>query len=221
MSQPDTDLPPIPEVDLARAGLDFDSDDFGTYSYCTDSTAFSSIFESFLTLIFPFFPLPSLTEIMSDPSYPGQWRISGQYIENIAKMTHWEYPEAVARFGRQLEALGIAKELQRRGAMDGDLVMVDEYDFEFNSRMTNLYIPEELLEKEAMLERKSAGGKGDENDVDDDEISWRPFQQGGFLDVDSDELVGFMESDDWDLLDDDFEDDDDFVYTDDEIWTSS
>jgi GTP-binding protein len=31
MAQPDTDLPPIPEVNLARAGLDFDSDDYGMY----------------------------------------------------------------------------------------------------------------------------------------------------------------------------------------------
>ncbi|KAG7368146.1 GTP1/OBG-domain containing protein [Nitzschia inconspicua] len=184
MSQPDTDLPPIPEINLAKAGLDFDSDDY---------------------------------EIISDPSYPGQWRISGEYIENIAKMTHWEYPEAVARFGRQLEALGIAKELELRGAMDGDLVMVNEYDFEFNSRMTNLYIPQELLEKEKRMEAK-ANGKSDE---DDDEIAWRPFSQGGFLDVDSDELVGFMDSDEWELLDDDFEDGDDFVFEDDdEVWTS-
>merc|ERR1740117_1493805 len=87
-------------------------------------------------------------EIMSDPSYPGQWRVSGMYIEQIAKMTHWEYPEAVARFGRQLDALGISKELEVRGAVDGDLVMVDEYDFEFNSCFTNQYIPQDLLDKE-------------------------------------------------------------------------
>jgi GTP-binding protein len=31
MAQPDTDLPPIPEVNLARAGLDFDSDDYGMF----------------------------------------------------------------------------------------------------------------------------------------------------------------------------------------------
>ena len=94
------------------------------------------------------------TEILSDPSYPGQWRISGEYIENIARMTHWEYPEAIARFGRQLEALGIAKELQLRGAMDGDLVMVDEYDFEFNPGLTNPYIPQELLEKDSEYEQQ-------------------------------------------------------------------
>lgn len=60
-AQPEPDLPPPPEIDLSKAGLDYDSDDF---------------------------------EIQSDPSYPGQWRVSGEHIEQIAKMTHWEYPEA-------------------------------------------------------------------------------------------------------------------------------
>jgi GTPase len=31
MVQPDTDLPPIPEINLAMAGLDFDSDDYGMW----------------------------------------------------------------------------------------------------------------------------------------------------------------------------------------------
>ena len=30
-AQPEADLPPPPEIDLGKAGLDFDSDDFGTY----------------------------------------------------------------------------------------------------------------------------------------------------------------------------------------------
>jgi GTP-binding protein len=29
--QPDADLPALPEIDLSKAGLDYDSDDFGTY----------------------------------------------------------------------------------------------------------------------------------------------------------------------------------------------
>ena len=86
-AQPLPDLPPPPEIDLSKAGLDFDSDDF---------------------------------EIQSDPAYPGQFRVSGEYIEQIARMTHWEYPEAVERFGRQMEALGISEELCQRGAEDGD-----------------------------------------------------------------------------------------------------
>lgn len=184
-SQPESELPPIPEIDLARAGLDFDSDDY---------------------------------EIISDPSYPGQWRVTGEYIENIAKMTHWEYPEAVSRFGRQLDALGIAKELQVRGALDGDLVMVGEYDFEFNPGLTNPYIPQELLEKDARME---AIRNGQTDEDGDGEIAWRPFTQGGFLDVDVDELVGFTESDDWELLNGDFEDEDFVFDEDDEVWTYS
>jgi Obg family GTPase CgtA-like protein len=153
------------------------------------------------------------TEIISDPSYPGQWRVSGEYIEQIARMTHWEYPEAVARFGRQLDAVGIAQELQHRGAETGDLVMVDEYDFEFNPNLTNMYIPQELLERE---ERQGKPVKEEE----DEAVPWRPFPQGGFLDVDTDELVGFSESEDWDLLDDDWDDDDDFEFSEDEVWTA-
>jgi GTPase len=33
MAQPDTDLPPIPEINLAMAGLDFDRDDYGMYTF--------------------------------------------------------------------------------------------------------------------------------------------------------------------------------------------
>jgi Obg family GTPase CgtA-like protein len=157
------------------------------------------------------------TEIMSDPSYPGQWRLQGEYIEQIARMTHWEYPEAVARFGRQLDALGIADELLLRGAEDGDLVMVNEYDFEFDPTKTNPYIPQELLDQEArfgMPETKDGDGDG--------EMPWRPYSKGGFLDVDAGELVGFAESDDWDLLDDDDDfNGEDFAYADDEVWTYS
>ena len=127
-------------------------------------------------------------------------------------MTHWEYPEAVERFGRQLDALGIAAELQRRGAVDGDLVMVDKFDFDFAPGMTNPYIPHELLEKDAMYEEElSSGGML----VDEPGAQWRPFRSGGYLDEDSEELVGFNEFDDWDLLDEaemeefDYEEDDD------------
>lgn len=192
----------VPEIDFSKAGLDYDSDDF---------------------------------EIMNDPAYPGQWRISGPYIEQVAKMTHWEYPEAIERFGRQLDALGISSELEQRGAVDGDLVMVDEYDFEFAPSMTNPYIPQELLDIEdhnddsvnfmssSTSKKKKHTQKGSDN-KDENNISWRPFSEGGYLDVDTDELDGFNnEEGDWDLLDaataefneEDFDDDDD-----DQMWTS-
>jgi len=191
-AQPDEDLPALPEIDFSNSGLDFDSDDY---------------------------------EIISDPAYPGQWRVSGSYIEQVAKMTHWEYPEAVERFGRQLEALGIAAELERRGAVDGDLVMVDEYDFDFAPGQTNPYIPPELLEEDALYEEDKNGQRRailvDEPEGGGDR-PWRPFSKGGYMDVDTDELMGFDEDGEWDLLDDDtFDDEGNFEYDDDEIWTAT
>ena len=167
-------------------------------------------------------------EIQSDPAYPGQWRIVGKYIEQTALMTIWEYPEAVQRFGRILTATGMAEELTRRGAVEGDLIMIGDYDFEFSPNLTNPYIPEGLLEQEKMFEQRNNAGSTEE-----EEQPWRPFPQGGFLDVDMEELDGFAnESGDWDLLEEDgdgeskydfFEndsDDDFFLSDDDEIWTS-
>jgi GTPase len=185
LSQPESDIPLSAEIDLSKAGLDHDSDDF---------------------------------TIQSDPSYPGQWRVQGPYIQQIARMTHWEYPEAVERFGRQLQALGIADELTRRGAADGDLIMIDEFDFDFSPGMTNIYIPTELLEKDDIFNKKQQALPAE--DVEE-EAPWRPYREGGYMDVDSEELVGFGELDDWDLLeDDDLDDDGNFVYDDDEVWTA-
>jgi len=166
-------------------------------------------------------------EIISDPAYPNQWRIKGTYIEQIAKMTHWEYPEAVERFGRQLQALGIADELTARGAIDGDLVMIDKYDFDFSPGMTNPYIPAELLEKDAMygdmrkLKTGKSGGNGRlvEDREEDEEPAWRPFSKGGYLDMDRDEIVEFNDDGEWDLLEDDFDLSPEFLDGD-EIWTS-
>eukprot|EP00546_Thalassionema_frauenfeldii_P010286 CAMPEP_0178908032 /NCGR_PEP_ID=MMETSP0786-20121207/7697_1 /TAXON_ID=186022 /ORGANISM="Thalassionema frauenfeldii, Strain CCMP 1798" /LENGTH=568 /DNA_ID=CAMNT_0020579889 /DNA_START=100 /DNA_END=1808 /DNA_ORIENTATION=+ len=185
-AQPETELPPAPEIDLSIAAFDHDSDDF---------------------------------EIQSDPAYPGQWRVKGEYIEQVARITHWEYPEAVERFGRQLEAIGIATELQRRGAQDGDLVMVDKYDFEFSPGMTNPYIPYELLGDDPIF-----GEPDKSEEEEEEELPWRPFTDGGYLDVDKGELVGFNEADGWELLDDDTFDDfdeNDFIYEDDEVWMSN
>jgi Obg family GTPase CgtA-like protein len=164
--------PPPPEIDLGRAGLEHDSDAY---------------------------------KIESDPSYPGQWRVTGKYIEQIARMTHWEYPEAVERFGRQLDALGISRELTQRGAEEGDLVMIGVYDFEFSPDMKNPYIPPDLLDgmgmsgRSSRRSRRSAEKMGGEPTTEEVR-PWRPFRQGGFLDIDVDELEGFGEEEDWETL---------------------
>ena len=130
-------------------------------------------------------------------------------------MTHWEYPEAVERFGRQLDALGISAELEARGALEGDLIMIGDYDFDFSPGLTNPYIPLELLEKDLELEGKlpnSNEGRAILVNADDDEE---------YFDDDEVELLGFQEED-WDLLLEEVNDDFDFeVLEGDEVWTSS
>ncbi len=189
----------LAEVDLSKAALDSDSDDY---------------------------------EIVSDPAYPGQWRVRGEYIEQVAKMTHWEYPEAVERFGRLLQALGIRDELTARGAMEGDLVMIDEYDFDFSPAKTNMYIPQEILDKDAEYEEREKQRQvqtprgmllnndyeDDDDDEGEDEELWRPFDKGGYMLMDKDEIVEFKD-DGWDLLDDDFDLSPEMLDGD-EVWTS-
>lgn len=143
-------------------------------------------------------------------------------------MTHWEYPEAVERFGRQLQALGIADELTARGGVDGDLVMIDEYDFEFAPGMTNPYIPQELLERDALYEEEELAKAqapramlldGEANDEEEEDV-WRPFNKGGYMDMDKDEIISFNDDGEWDLLgDDDFDLSPDILEGD-EVWTS-
>lgn len=70
-------------------------------------------------------------DIETDEEYPGQFRVTGDRIVKIARMTNWDYYEAVQRFQRVLEATGINDALRARGAEEGDLVMIDEWDFEY------------------------------------------------------------------------------------------
>ncbi len=152
-------------------------------------------------------------------------------------MTHWEYPEAVERFGRLLQALGIRDELSARGAMEGDLVMIDKYDFDFSPAKTNVYIPQELLDKEAEYEERETSRNSREvqtprgmlldNDYDDDddgedgtdEMPWRPFDKGGYMLMDKDEIVEFNDDGGWDMLEDDFDLSPE-ILDGDEVWTS-
>lgn len=185
-AQPEPDLPKAPEIDLSKAGLEYDANEF---------------------------------DIVSDPSYPGQWRVVGNHIEQVARMTHWEYPEAVERFGRQLSALGISDALTERGALDGDLIMIDKYDFDFSPSRTNPYIPGHLLEKDDLF----FGGR--DTLKEEETPSWRPFQEGGYMDVDSDEILGFGDDNDWSLLEDgddnEFSADEEFQFEEgDEVFTS-
>lgn len=70
-------------------------------------------------------------EVLFDPSFPGQFRVAGEKIENIIAQTNWDYYEAVQRFQRILDAQGITEALKMAGAEQGDLIMIGELDFNF------------------------------------------------------------------------------------------
>lgn len=59
------------------------------------------------------------------------WRVSGARIERAAKMTYWEYDEAVARFQRIVEAIGVKDALRAAGVKPGDTVRIGEYELEW------------------------------------------------------------------------------------------
>lgn len=61
----------------------------------------------------------------------GALRISGAAIERAAAMTYWEYEEAVRRFLKTLEYLGVEEALREAGAREGDSVRIAEFEFEW------------------------------------------------------------------------------------------
>ena len=69
----------------------------------------------------------------AEDGFENQWRVDSPRLEKIAAMTKFDQPDAVARFGRIVEALGISDELEALGAVPGDLVMIgDDMDLEYD-----------------------------------------------------------------------------------------
>eukprot|EP00636_Phaeomonas_parva_P015066 CAMPEP_0118855384 /NCGR_PEP_ID=MMETSP1163-20130328/3231_1 /TAXON_ID=124430 /ORGANISM="Phaeomonas parva, Strain CCMP2877" /LENGTH=655 /DNA_ID=CAMNT_0006788265 /DNA_START=120 /DNA_END=2087 /DNA_ORIENTATION=+ len=81
---------------------------------------------------------PSRFAVHSSPVYPGQFRIVGREIERIANTTAWDYPEAAKRFQRIMLDMGVGKTLVEAGAEADDLIMVGDFDFEFDETIAEL-----------------------------------------------------------------------------------
>ncbi len=62
----------------------------------------------------------------------GAWHVRGRRIERIVKMTRWEYYDAVMRFQRIMEALGITAALRAAGVQEGDTVRIGEKELEWS-----------------------------------------------------------------------------------------
>ena len=61
----------------------------------------------------------------------GSFVVSGEKVEKLFIMTDFSRDESVRRFARQLRGMGIDDALRQRGANDGDIVKLLEYEFEF------------------------------------------------------------------------------------------
>ncbi|RLQ98071.1 GTPase ObgE [Falsibacillus albus] len=61
----------------------------------------------------------------------GSFVVEGYTVERLFKMTDFSREESVRRFARQLRGMGIDEALRQRGAKDGDIVKLLEFEFEF------------------------------------------------------------------------------------------
>jgi GTP-binding protein len=62
----------------------------------------------------------------------GTFRVKGKRIERAAAMTYWDYQEAVMRFQRILETLGVSAALKDAGVQVGDIVFIGEHELEWS-----------------------------------------------------------------------------------------
>lgn len=61
----------------------------------------------------------------------GSFVITGDKIERLFKMTDFSRDESIQRFARQLRSMGVDEALRKKGAEDGAIVKLLEYEFEF------------------------------------------------------------------------------------------
>jgi GTPase len=61
----------------------------------------------------------------------GAFVVKGKRIERAAAMTYWDYDEAVQRFQKILEVLGITAALKKAGVQVGDTVFIGEHELEW------------------------------------------------------------------------------------------
>ena len=59
------------------------------------------------------------------------WRVRGTEVERVAAMTNWELDEAVQRFQRIAEAIGLKAALRETGVHPGDTVRIGEAELEW------------------------------------------------------------------------------------------
>ena len=59
------------------------------------------------------------------------WRVRGSKVERVAAMTNWDLDEAVQRFQRIADAMGLKAALRKAGVQTGDTVRIGEAELEW------------------------------------------------------------------------------------------
>ncbi|HGA2648060.1 TPA: GTPase ObgE [Streptococcus agalactiae] len=59
------------------------------------------------------------------------WVLYGDKLEKLFVMTNMERDESIMKFARQLRGMGVDESLRERGAKDGDIVRIGNFEFEF------------------------------------------------------------------------------------------
>ena len=62
----------------------------------------------------------------------GVYYVKGDRIERAAAMTYWDYDEALLRFHKTLEALGVVDALSSAGVRAGDTVFIGDFELEWS-----------------------------------------------------------------------------------------
>lgn len=58
----------------------------------------------------------------------GTWVVRGKRIERVARMTNWDYYDAIMRFQRILDRMGITEALEKAGVQEGDTVRIGDVE---------------------------------------------------------------------------------------------
>ena len=61
----------------------------------------------------------------------GRYELTGDKLIKLFKMTNFNTESAVNRFAQQLRKMGVDEKLREIGAVDGDIVQILDYEFEF------------------------------------------------------------------------------------------
>ncbi|AUS08433.1 GTPase ObgE [Laceyella sacchari] len=61
--------------------------------------------------------------------------VEGERIDRLVQKTNFQYQDSVLRFARTLRTLGVEDALRKRGAENGDTVIIGGMEFEFNDEL--------------------------------------------------------------------------------------